>query len=345
MKKLISIALVLILAIAAFSGCAQKADQNASEEVTVGLSLPTLREASWQFAYDVMQDYAKEIGVPMLAQAADADQAQQTRQVEDLLTKGIDVLIIGPHDGTASGVIADKCEEEGVPIVCYDRIITNSEKVDYYVAINPRRLGEIQGQYIVDNAKPGDIMLFGGSPDDSNSINYFEGAMDKIRPKIEDGTFRVIGGDAYEQCVTENWLPEKAQARAENILAGNSDANVTAVLSPNDGLAGGIIQALKSNGVTDYIITGQDAEVAAIQRLKTGEQSMTLFVTPKSVMYTLVDVAVKAAKGETVDTNGVLNNGKIDVPAVLTDPVIMTKDNWKTILEENDLYDKELYGE
>jgi D-xylose transport system substrate-binding protein len=315
------------------------------EDVTIGLALPTLREASWQFTYRVAQEYAKEKGIPMLAQAADADQAQQTRQVEDLLTKGIDALIIGPADGAAAAVLANQCKEEGVPVICYDRIITNTQNVDYYVAINPRRLGEFQGQYIADHAKPGAIMLFGGSPDDSNSIHYFEGAMSKIQPKIADGTFTVIGGDAYTQVVTEGWLPEKAQARAENILAANPDAKVTGILSPNDGLAGGIIQALKANGVTDYIITGQDAEVAAIQRLKTGEQSMTIFVSTKKGVEVLVDVAVQAAKGEKVATNGVLNNGVKDVPAFLTDPTIMTKDNWKRILQENDLYDPAVHGE
>ena len=332
--------LLLAMACMVLAGWAQS-----GEKVTIGLSLPTLREASWQFAYTVMQDYAKEKGIPMHAQAADADQAQQTRQVEDMLTKGIDALIIGPADGAAAAVLANQCKEEGVPVVCYDRIITNTPNVDYYVAINPRRLGEFQGQYIVDHAKPGAIMLFGGSPDDSNSIHYFEGAVSKLQPKIDDGTFTVIGGSAYTQCVTEGWLPEKAQARAENILAANPNAKVTAVLSPNDGLAGGIIQALKSNGVTDYIITGQDAEVAAIQRLKTGEQSMSIFVSSKSTLQELVDVAVQAAKGEKVETNGFLNNGVKDVPAYLTDPLIMTKDNWKQLLQENDLYDAAIYGE
>jgi D-xylose transport system substrate-binding protein len=154
-----------------------------------------------------------------------------------------------------------------------------------------------------------------------------------------------VGGATFEQCVTESWLPEKAQARAENILAGNPDARVTAVLAPNDGLAGGIIQALKANGITDYVITGQDAEAAAIQRLKTGEQSMTMFVSSKSGLFTLVDVAVKAAKGEKIETNGFLNNGVKDVPAVLNDPVVMTKENWKSLLTENDLYDPAIHGE
>ncbi len=332
--------LTLALSFAVFASGAQ-----GGESVTIGLSLPTLREASWQFAYTVMQEYAKEKGIPMNAQAADADQAQQTRQVEDLLTKGINALIIGPADGAAAAVLANQCKEEGVPVICYDRIITNTPNVDYYVAINPRRLGEFQGQYIADHAKPGAIMLFGGSPDDSNSIHYFEGALSKLQPKINDGTFTVIGGDAYTQCVTEGWLPEKAQARAENILAANPNAKVTAVLSPNDGLAGGIIQALKANGVTDYVITGQDAEVAAIQRLKSGEQSMTIFVSSKKTLQDLVDVAVKAAKGEKVETNGFLNNGAKDVPAYLTDPLIMTKANWKQLLQENDLYDAAVYGD
>ena len=324
---------------------AESAAPAADGDFVIGLSLPTLREASWQFAYDTMQEYAVASGVKMLAQAADADQAQQTRQVEDLLTKGIDVLIIGPQDGAASAVIANLCKEEGVPVICYDRIITNTENVDYYCAIDAFRLGELQGGYIAEHAKPGAIMLFAGSPDDSNSINYFEGAMSKIQPLIDDGTLKPIGGETFEQCVTQGWLPEKAQARAENVIAGNPNDTVTAVLAPNDGLAGGIIQALKANGIQEYVISGQDAEIAAIQRLKTGEQSMTVFVSSKKNLEHIVDVAVQVAKGEEVETNGILNNGEKDVPAVLMAPEIMTKDNWKGILEENGLYDKAVHGE
>ena len=344
MKKSLLLLLMLCLVLPA-AGCASAPTQNAGEkQITIGISMPTLREASWQFAKDTMEAYCKEKGYAYQSVAADANQAQQTSQVEDLLTKGIDVLIIGPEDGTAAATIAVKCKEEGVPIVCYDRIISHKD-VDYYVAINPRRVGEFQGQYIAEHAKPGAIMLFGGGPDDSNSIHYFDGAMSFIQPKINDGTLTVIGGDKYEQVVTEQWLPEKAQARAENILAANPDAIVTAVLSPNDGLAGGVIQALKANGITDYVITGQDAEEAAIAMLKTGEQSMTVFVSAKSTLQKVVDVAAQAAKGEKVETNGVLNNGVIDVPAVLEDPFIMTKENWKSILEANDLYDPAIYGE
>ena len=339
MKKvlLIVFAFVFLFPFAAIS--------TGAESVVVGLALPTLREASWQFAFDVMQEYAKSKGIPMVAQAADADQAQQNNQVENMLTQGINVLIIGPQDGDAAGVIGDKCKEEGVPVVCYDRIITNTPNVDYYVAINPRKLGELQGQFLADHAKPGAVMLFAGAADDSNSIHYFEGALSKMEPRIKDGSLKIIGGQTFEQCVIPDWLPEIAQARAENILAANSDAKVTAVLSPNDGLAGGVIEALKANGITDYVITGQDAEVAAIQRLKTGEQSMTIFVSAKADLHTMVDIAVQAAKGEKVNTNGFLNNGVKDVPAFLTDPIIMTKDNWKSLLEENDLYDKAVYGD
>ena len=346
MKKLFVVFLALVLSLSIIA-CGQPggSTQGSDDDIVIGLSLPTLREASWQFAYDTMQEYAAAKGYTMLAQAADADQAQQTRQVEDLLTKGIDVLIIGPQDGAAAAVIANACKDEGVPVICYDRIITNTENVDYYCAINPRRLGELQGEFIAEHAQPGAIMLFAGAPDDSNSIHYFEGALSKIQPLIDDGTLKIIGGDTFEQCVTEAWLPEKAQARAENIIAGNPNDTVTAVLSPNDGLAGGIIQALKANGITEYVITGQDAEVAAIERLKTGEQSMTVFVSSKSNLELIVDVAYKVAKGETIETNGHLNNEAKDVPAILMDPIIMTKDNWKSILEENGLYDPAVYGE
>jgi len=334
MKKRISFALVLCLAFMAFIGCASAGEK----QITIGISMPTLREASWQFALDTMTAYCDEMGYKYLTANADADQAEQTRKVENLLTQGIDVLIIGAADSDAAGTIAEMCREEGVPVICYDRVI-NHEYVDYYVAINPLRLGELQGEFIVEHAKPGAIMLFGGCPTDSNVKHYFNGAMSKIQPKIDDGTFTVIGGDTLEQVATRDWLPELALARAENILAANPDAKVTAVLAPNDGLAGGIIQALKASGITDYVITGQDAEESAIVMLKTGEQSMTIFVSSKATLQKVVDVAAKAARGEPVETNGVLNNGVIDVPAVLEAPLIMTADNWRALLEENGLYD------
>ena len=317
-----------------------------TNDVVIGLALPTLREASWQFCYDTMIEYAATLdGVTLLPQAADADQAQQNRQVEDLLTRGIDALIIGPVDGAAAAVIADQCSAEGVPVICYDRIIMNTPNVDYYVAINPVRVGEMQGEYIAQHAKNGAIMVFGGAPDDSNSIYYFDGAMSKIQPRIDSGELKIIGGDTFEQVVTENWLPEKAQARAENIIAANPSETITGVVSPNDGIAGGVIQALKANGIADYVISGQDAEEAAIQRIKSGEQSMTVFVSAVQDLHTYFDVAVKAARGEHIDTNGVLNNDAIDVPAVLVDPIVMTIENWRSVLEENGQYDPAIYGD
>jgi D-xylose transport system substrate-binding protein len=328
MKKLLSILLLLALVVTMFTGCANSSD----DKLVVGVSLPTQREERWVRDKEAMEQYATEMGIELKVQVADADQAQQAQQVENLLTQGIDVLILAPHDASASAELIKKANDEGVPVISYDRLVTGTDLLDYYLSFDNEKVGQLQGQYFVDNAKAGNIILFAGAPTDNNASLFFKGAMNVIQSKIDDGTYTVLGGNEFTQVATDNWVPANAQNRASNVLTANPDAQIAGVLAPNDGTAGGIIEAFKAAKVDLPIITGQDSEIAAIKRIKGGEQSMTIFKDTRELAKAAIDMAKKIAAGETVETNGKVDNGSIEVPSVLLEPKVVTQQNYQELL-------------
>ncbi len=341
MKKILALVLTLALAVP-FVGCAPKpaapaepaapATPAVAEMVKVGVSLPTQREERWVRDKEAMESWAKEAGVELLVQVADADQAQQAQQVENLLTQGIKVLILAPHDASASAELVKKANDEGVPVISYDRLVTGSDKLNYYLSFDNEKVGALQGKYFVDNVAKGNIMLFAGAPTDNNAKLFFQGAMSVIQPKIADGTYTVLGGSEFQQVATDNWVPANAQNRASNVLTANAGKEIAGVLAPNDGTAGGIVEAFKAANVTLPVITGQDSEIAAVKRIKIGEQSMTIFKDTRELAKAAIEAAAKIAKGETVTTNGEVDNGVIKVPSILLEPQVVTKDNFQTML-------------
>lgn len=339
MKKILALVLTLALAVP-FVGCAPKpaapaepaATPAVEETVKIGVSLPTQREERWVRDKEAMEKWAKEAGVELLVQVADADQAQQAQQVENLLTQGIKVLILAPHDASASAELVKKANDEGVPVISYDRLVTGSDKLNYYLSFDNEKVGALQGKYFVDNVAKGNIMLFAGAPTDNNASLFFKGAMSVIQPKIDDKTYTVLGGSEFQQVATDNWVPANAQNRASNVLTANAGKEIAGVLAPNDGTAGGIVEAFKAANVKLPIITGQDSEIAAVKRIKIGEQSMTIFKDTRELAKAAIESAVKIAKGEAVTTNGEVDNGSIKVPSILLEPQVVTKDNFQTML-------------
>ncbi len=351
MKKILSILMIFAL-IFTLAGCQKPAEVTeevteaateavteaaapAMEEIVVGVSLPTQREERWVRDKEAMEALASQEGIKLLVQVADADQAQQVQQVENLLTQGIDVLILAPHDASASAELVKKANDEGVPVISYDRLVTASSELNYYLSFDNERVGQLQGQYFVENVAKGNIMLFAGAPTDNNALLFFKGAMSVLQSKIDSGDYTVIGGDTFEQVATDNWVPANAQNRASNVLTANAGAEVVGVLAPNDGTAGGIIEAFKAANVKVPVITGQDSEVAAAKRIKMGEQSMTIFKDTRLLANAAISTAIKLAKGESVETNGEVDNGAKQVPSILLDPQVVTKDNLETLLVES----------
>ncbi|GBF10359.1 sugar ABC transporter substrate-binding protein [Tepidibacillus sp. HK-1] len=339
-SKILLFLLAVIMIVTLFTGCGSKetTTTNGTEEkvsdtgktIKVGLSLPTQREERWVRDKEKMEEVAKEAGIELIVKVADANMQEQISQVESLLTQGIDVLILAPHDASAAATLVEKATNEGVTVISYDRLITNTEKLGYYLSFDNVKVGELQGKYITEKVPEGKYIIMSGAPTDNNAKLFKEGAMKFIQPLIDAGKIQVIA----EQAV-ENWVPENALKIVEAALAANNN-QVDAILAPNDGTAGAAIQALAAQGLAGSVpITGQDAEKAAAKRIMEGTQSMTIFKDTRELGKKAIEMAIQLANGQKVETNGEVDNGKINVPSVLLEPQVVTKDNLIKVLVES----------
>ena len=333
MKKVLAILLVMMMLVTLFVGCTKKEEAAAPEgdaKIKVGLSLPTQREERWVRDKEKMEAVAKELGIELIVKVADANMQEQISQVEALFTQGIDVLILAPHDASAAASLVDKANQEGIPVISYDRLITNTDKLDIYLSFDNVKVGELQGKYITEKVSEGKYIIMSGAPTDNNAKLFKEGAMKYIQPLINSGKITVIA----EQAV-ENWVPENALKIVEAALAANNN-DVNAILAPNDGTAGAAIQALAAQGLAGKVaITGQDAEKAAAKRIVEGTQSMTIFKDTRDLGKAAIELAIQLSKGEKVTTNGAVDNGKFNVPSVLLEPTVVTADNLKAVLVDS----------
>jgi len=336
-SKILLVLLAVVLVVTLFAGCSSDTTSTSSDsgekvsdtaqKIKIGLSLPTQREERWVRDKEKMEAAAKELGVELIVKVADANMQEQITQVEALFTQGIDVLILAPHDASAAATLVEKAAAEGIPVISYDRLITNTDKLDYYLSFDNVKVGELQGKYITEQVPSGKYIIMSGAPTDNNAKLFKEGAMKYIKPLIDSGKIQVIA----EQAV-DNWVPENALRIVEAALAANNN-EVDAILAPNDGTAGAAIQALAAQGLAGNVpITGQDAEKAAAKRINDGTQSMTIFKDTRELGQEAVEMAIKLAKGEKIATNGEVDNGKINVPSVLLEPKVVTKDNLKELL-------------
>jgi D-xylose transport system substrate-binding protein len=317
MKKVISLvlSLVLLASLFTFAGCSGKDDG----KVKIGLSLPTQREERWVKDKEKMEAEAKKLGIELIVTVADANMSEQITQVESLIAKNIDVLILAPHDAAAAATLVEKANKKKIPVISYDRLITNTDKLDVYLSFDNVEVGRLQGKFITELVPKGNYIIMSGAPTDNNAKLFKQGAMEFIQPLIDKGDIKVVA----EQAV-DNWEPQNAQKIVEAALAKTKD--VQAILAPNDGTAGGAIQALKTQGLAGKVpVTGQDAELAAARRIVAGEQSMTIFKDTRLLGEKAVELANQLAKGEKITTNGEVDNGKIKVPSVLLKPYSVDK--------------------
>jgi D-xylose transport system substrate-binding protein len=296
--------------------------------VKVGLSLPTQREERWVKDKKVMEEEAKKRGVDLRVQVTDNDAAKQVAQCENLVSQGVKVLILAPHDASSASVIIDKAAKAGIKVISYDRLVTDSPHDYYYLSFDNVKVGELQGDFITKKVPKGTYIVLAGSPTDNNAKLFREGAMKYIKPLADKGDVKI----AMDQFV-KDWQPAEAQKLCEQALTANHN-KVDAVLAPNDGTAGGCIQALAAQGLAGKVpITGQDAEVAGAIRIVQGTQSMTIFKDTRELGKKAIEMAVDISEGKAVDTGGrTVNNNKKDVPSVLLTPKIVTKENLDDVL-------------
>jgi D-xylose transport system substrate-binding protein len=298
--------------------CPPKAKKNGP--VKIGFSMDTLKEERWQRDKELVEQRARELGAELSVLVANGDDNVQTKQADNLLTQGVDVLIVAPHNGVVAASIVEAAKKQCVPVISYDRLIKNAD-VDLYVSHQVVKIGEMQADYLLKHVPKGNYLIIGGSPTDNNALLLHDGQMNILKPAESRGDVKIIG-DQY----SKEWLASEALKNTENALTQNNN-NIQAVVASNDGTAGGVIQALGSLAGNPVLVSGQDAELPACQRIATGKQAMTVYKPIKPLAFSAVEAAIKLANGEKVEAKDKINNGKIDVPAILQEPIAVDKAN------------------
>ena len=294
--------------------------------VRVGVSAPTQREERWVRDVRKLREEAAARGIDLKVQISDNDAARQLAQCENLLAQRIDVLILAPHDAAAAGVIVDRAHAFGVPVISYDRLVLNAD-VDLYVSFDNVKVGELQGEYLASHVPRGTYVVLSGAPTDNNARLFKEGAMKVLAPLVARGDVKVV----VDQPV-KDWQPAEAMKLMEDALTANGN-RIDAVLAPNDGTAGGVIEALAVQGLAGKVpVTGQDAELSAVKRVLAGTQAMTVYKDTRALAVAAIAAAADFAGGRRPAVNGSVPNGRRDVPAILLPATVVVKENVEEVL-------------
>jgi D-xylose ABC transporter, substrate-binding protein len=295
--------------------------QVSAKDLTIGMSIDDLRLERWQKDRDIFVKKAENLGAKVFVQSANGDASAQISQIENMINRNVDVLVIIPFNGEVLGNVIAEAKKEGIKVLAYDRLINNAD-IDFYVSFDNEKVGELQAKSVVEAKPEGNYFLMGGSPVDNNAKLFRKGQMKVLQPLIDSGKIKVVG----DQWV-DSWLAEKALQIMENALTANKN-NIDAVVASNDATAGGAIQALSAQGLSGKVaISGQDADLAAIKRIVDGTQTMTVYKPITKLADKAAEIAVTLGKNEKTTSNAELNNGLKNVPSYLLDPIAVNKDN------------------
>ncbi|HYN65417.1 MAG TPA: substrate-binding domain-containing protein [Ornithinibacter sp.] len=337
--RLAGAALALGLTVSGLSACGDSDDTSGSDGSAsasgggakkIALLLPENKTARYEAFDKPMFEAAVKAGCPdceVLYSNANQDAAKQQQQAEAAITQGADVIVMSAVDGKSAVTIVQNAKTQGVPVIAYDRFIAGA---DYYVSFDNKKVGELQGTGLVEAMKKagktsGDIVMINGSPTDANAADFKAGA---------HSVLDTSGYTIAAEFDTPDWSPDKAQAWMESQI-GAVKANLTGVYAANDGTGGGAIAALKGGGVNPLPpVTGQDAELAAIQRILAGDQALTIYKAIKPQAEDAAKNAIALANGQK-PTAGADKEG---VPATLLDPVVVTVDNIKDTVVADQFY-------
>lgn len=325
----------------------------AQDKGTVGIAMPTKSSSRWIADGQNMVKEFQGKGYKTDLQYAEDDIPNQLAQIENMLTKGVKVLVIAAIDGSTLSGTLQKAADKGVKVIAYDRLIKGTKNVDYYTTFDNFQVGVLQANSIVDKLGlkqgkgPFNIELFGGSPDDNNAFFFYDGAMSVLKPYIDSGKLVVRSKQmGMDKVGTLRWDGATAQARMDNLLSAfYGKDKVHAVLSPYDGISIGILSSLKGVGYCSKqqpcpVVSGQDAEIPSVKSIIKGEQFSTVFKDTRElarVTVNLVD-AVLAGKQPEVNDTKTYNNGIKVVPSYLLKPVAVDASNWKKVLIDSGYY-------
>jgi putative multiple sugar transport system substrate-binding protein len=326
----------------------------AQDKGTVGIAMPTQSSTRWISDGNSMVEQFTAAGYGTDLQYAEDDIPTQLSQIENMITKGVDVLVIAAIDGTTLSNALENAQAAGIKVIAYDRLIRDSGAVDYYATFDNFKVGVQQAESLVaglkerfPDAKPWNVELFGGSPDDNNAFFFYDGAMSVLQPLIDSGDIVIGSGQVGMDVVgTLRWDGAVAQARMDNLLSANyGDKVLHGALSPYDGLSIGILSSVKGVGygtgdLLMPIVTGQDAELASVKSMLAGEQYSTVFKDTRTlagVTVKMVDAILAGGEPEINDTE-TYNNGVKVVPSYLLEPVSVGVANIEEILVGSGYY-------
>jgi D-xylose transport system substrate-binding protein len=335
-RRVVVPALALLL-VAAAAGCGDDDDSSSTASggggggEKIALLLPETKTARYETQdRPLFEAKVKELcsDCEVLYSNADQDAAKQQSQAEAALTNGADVLVLDPVDSASAASIVAQANAKDVPVISYDRLVTDAD-IDFYISYDNEKVGELQATALTeklaaDGVTTGSLVMINGSPTDNNATLFKQGAH-----SVLDASGYQIGAE-YD---TPDWSPDKAQTEMEQAITQLGNTGFVGVYAANDGTGGGAIAAMKSSGITPLPpVTGQDAELAAIQRILAGEQYMTVYKAIKPEAEIAAEVAIALAKGEKPPSDQVnqqVDNGKAEIPSQILDPVSVTKENVK----------------
>ncbi len=297
-----------------------------NKKIKIGFAMDTVKEERWQRDRAAFEARCKELNVECVITVADNKADKQANDVDNILTQGVDALVIAPHDATQAASMVEKAKAQGVPVISYDRLI-NSDKIDLYISHQVPVIGRKIAEYALQKVPKGNYVMVYGARTDNNAIIMQKEQMAVLNAAKGSGDVKIVA----EQFIND-WNPELALNFVENALTQNND-NVQAVVVSNDGMAGGVISALEKRGLTGKIIvTGQDAQKDALQRIAQGKQTMTVYKPIIPLANAAVEAAIKLAKKETLSEAKPFRNDNLgkDIPAILLEVTVVDKDNLMT---------------
>ncbi|MFF2446356.1 multiple monosaccharide ABC transporter substrate-binding protein [Neobacillus sp. NPDC058068] len=351
MKKILAV-ISLFVMIFSLAACSSSTGGK-GDKGYVGIAMPTKSSERWVNDGKYMKKEFEKRGYKVDLQYAEDVVENQVSQLENMITKGVNILVVASIDGEALTNVLEKAHKQKINVIAYDRLIKKTPNVDYYATFDNFKVGVQQGSYIEeklglkDGKGPFNIELFGGSPDDNNAYFFFDGAMSILNPYIKSGKLVVRSGQTkFEQGATLRWDGATAQSRMDNLLSAHyTSERVDAVLSPYDGISIGILSSLKGVGYGSAgkllpIVTGQDAELASVKSIIAGEQTQTVFKDTRELAKRAVDMAEAVLKGEKAEVNDTktYDNGNKVVPSYLLEPVSVDKTNYKSVLVDSGYY-------
>jgi D-xylose transport system substrate-binding protein len=305
------------------SGANPNAAKDPNRRIKIGFAMDTVKEERWQRDRDAFEAHCKKMDVDCVITVANNVAERQASDVENLLTQGIDVLVIAPSNATLASSMVDKAKAQGVPVISYDRLI-NSDKLDLYISHQVPIIGRKIAEYALERVPEGNYVMVYGASTDNNAVIMKKEQLEVLKPALDSGKIKIVA----DQHITD-WKPEEALKMAENALTQNND-NIQAFVVSNDGMAGGVVSALDKRGLTGKIlVTGQDAQKDALQRIAEGKQSMTVYKPIIPLASGAVEAAIKLARGETLSGTTPFKNEAInaEVPAILLEVTVVDKNN------------------